>query len=53
MSLVVVADNTRHKVKMITFCVFCMDLRINIIFFLKEVNVSLFTLRKHTWRAEV
>lgn len=53
MSLVVTSDITRHKVKMIMFCVLCLDLRINIIFFLKEVNVSLFALSRHIGRVEV
>lgn len=53
MSQVVTSDITRHNVKMTMFCVFCMDLRINIIFFLKEVNVSLFTLRRRIGAAEV
>ena len=53
MSLVVISDITRRNVKMTMFFVFFMDLRINIIVFLKEVNVSLSTLRRHTGTAEV
>jgi hypothetical protein len=53
MSLVVTSDITRYNVKMTIFSVYRMDLRINNIFFLKEVNVSLFTLRRHIGTVEV
>jgi hypothetical protein len=53
MSLAITSDITRHNVKMTMFCVLYVDLRMNIIFFLKEVNVSLFTLRRHIGRNEV